>query len=460
MLINPSTLYSGGNVKVDSTPFLKMAMQQKAKKQALDEASNQYFNKLPEKLNTAGVRMQDMADPNGNGGIQKDIEDWQGKWFRNKDAIKKGGMAQQEFMADFSKIRQRIEESKNRAKKELTVGKEALKPNGWKPRNNDHPIIDAWSRSIYDGSSKKDDGVSEYELNDLSLSAAPYTPDYELKHNKVITANVEPEKLPNEKGVYDPVTNKVTYTYGYTPEKIKQIAQNAVATIASDRTLYNHYEDLLDKPDMVEAASKALQADYDKTHSDGLKVVVDTPEEMAAGLKMAQFANARIPKVFTDQQHIEEFKRNERLARQAFSEKMFNKREAGKNNRLALMTQYNIPSVYDKVDDKETLQLPDPVGGVIKLKDASDLTVQEQEDLFGKPDKYGQYPNPPVKLNEKIYVKVGDDGQLMDANNAKIDADAAFAKTFTRLRSSKEAQAKGKVQTGSSKPQTKKAKFD
>lgn len=319
MLINPSNLYSGGNVKFDSSPYLRMAMQQRAKRQALDEASAQYFNKLPEKLNTAGVRDVDMQDPNGNGGIQNDIDKWTGNWAMNKGSILRGGLAQQQHMADFERIRQKIQASKDRAKTELEIGKEALKPNGWKPREEDHPVIDALSKSIYDRSSKKSDGVSEYGLNDLSLSAAPFTSQLELQHNKSIENGVVPDKIPEDKGTFDPVTKKVTYNYGYTPEKVTQLAQNAIKDVTSNRTLKYHYEDMLHDPQLVEVASKALQHDYDSKHTDGLKVIADTPEEMAAGLTIAKYKDAKIPKTFTDQKSIDEYKSAEWNRRNAIT---------------------------------------------------------------------------------------------------------------------------------------------
>lgn len=347
-LHNPSNLYSGGNVLLDNTPFLRIAMQQRLRKQALDEASTQYFTKLPEKLNTAGVRGQDMQDPNGNGGIQNDIENWQSQWATNKDAIKKGGMSQQQFMGGFEKIRQKIDESKKRAQTELLIGKKAIEPNGWKPRESDHPIIDALGKSIYDPASKKGDGVSEYGLNDLSLAAAPYTPQYQLKHDKVITANVQPDRLKDDAGVFDPVAKKVTYNYGYTPEKINQIVQTGLSTLKSDRTMYNAMEDALQDHNQVEVASKALQEDYDRTHSDGQKVIVDTPEEMYAGLQMDKFKNAKIPKTFTDKASIDEYNQKEWDRRNAIT--------FGQRKQLALMNDRLIKGRKD--DDVSEVEYP------------------------------------------------------------------------------------------------------
>ena len=60
-LINPSNLYSEGQVNLDSTPYLRMQQQQQAKKQAREDALYKYFSELPTKINSAGMRVQDIV---------------------------------------------------------------------------------------------------------------------------------------------------------------------------------------------------------------------------------------------------------------------------------------------------------------------------------------------------------------------------------------------------------------
>ena len=91
-LINNPDVYTGGNVVFDNSIGLDLAAQLQAKKAAKDEALNQYFNDLPNKINTAGVRKQDLDDPK-YGGINREIEAWRTNWLQNKDAIKKGGLS-------------------------------------------------------------------------------------------------------------------------------------------------------------------------------------------------------------------------------------------------------------------------------------------------------------------------------------------------------------------------------
>lgn len=438
MLHNPSTLYSGGNVALDSSPYLRVALQQRYRRQAMDEAATQYFTKLPEKLNTVGVRNQDMEDPNGNGGIQKDLDDWQNNWATNKGQILRGGTAQQQHMAQFEKIRQKIQQSKDRAKTELLIGKQALQPNGWKPEEEDHPVIDALGKSIYDPASKKQDGVSEYGLNDLSLSAAPYTADTELKHNKAITTGINPERLPQDEGVKDPVTGKVTYNYGYTPEKLRQIAQNTVQDISGNRTLLRHYKRLLSDPKQVEIASNALQTDYDRDHTDGQKVIVDTPEEMAAGLKMAQFAATKVPKEANDYELREfnkradatlAFQRRKELA--MFNDKLIKGRQKDGDVDLS-QVGYPTKALDQQFGEDVKLhgsQTGAPMG-VKRLIYIDKIPVSTWRTINPQDKNKGVYPieGVPVKQSDgsvRRAVYVDADGNLVGENDEKIGAEDA-----------------------------------
>lgn len=375
MLINPSNLYSGGNVKLDSTPYTRIALQQQYRKQAMEEASNQYFSKLPDRLNPAGVRTQDLQ--NQNGGILNDLDGIKNYWLRNKDEIRKGGMAQQNYFQQIERAKQNIQLSKDRAQSQLLIGKEALKPNGWKPREEDSGILEAMDKPINDPASKKQDGVTEYGLNDLSLSAAPYNSEMQLKHDKAIGAGIVPDKLPNDEGSIDPTAAKVTYQYGYTPEKVDMAMNNAIQETKSNRTIRYHYEDLLKDPAIVERASKILQAQYDKTGGNGKQVVVDTPEEIAAALAIEKYSNYREPKTFTDVASIH-----------AWQEKM-------QNNRFAQAR--SMANLNDKL---------------IKGRKSADITDVNQvgfpteaiADTFGENLDLQAQPGIPGGVNKVVYI--------------------------------------------------------
>ncbi len=120
---NPSNLFSAGNVALDSTPYLRIAMAQKARQQAIDEAAYRHYSELPDKLNSAGVRAQDWEDPNGNGGIANDIENTKKFFIENSKDIIKGGKASAAYGRMMQDNLRKIQASKATGKFELETGK-------------------------------------------------------------------------------------------------------------------------------------------------------------------------------------------------------------------------------------------------------------------------------------------------------------------------------------------------
>lgn len=131
-----------------------------------------------------------------------------------------------------------------------------------------------------------------------------------------------------------------------------------------------------------------------------------------------------------------------------------------KDKRVALLTGAGIKDIYGDIDKIPTIEQPVSLvdGTKLRLKEIpSDISNEDKNDLFGKQNKYGEHPNPPIELNGKKYVEVGDNGALKDANGTAIDPDAVSARTYGRMHAVKEAQAKGKIHIGtpSTQPKTK-----
>lgn len=450
-LFNPSSLYSGGNVALDSSPYLRIAMAQKAKQQAIDEAAYRHYSELPDKLNSAGVRAQDWEDPNGNGGIGQDIENTKRFFIENSKDILKGGRAASAYSKMMQDNLRKIAASKAEGKFQLETGK-AFFDGKHRYRENDLKVKDAVDKSMYDPNHYKDpEAKIPYSFSDYSVAAAPYTPQIEMAHNKNITNGIVPDKDPTDKGIFDDVAKKVTYTYGYSPEKLKQIGLNASTDAANNTTLGNKYEDMLGNPTDIQRATAALQATYGKIDPEtGEELVANTKEKMAAGIKIAEYSQMKIPKTFTDIASLQAWKDKDREDRQAAALKNLREREAGKDKRLALLTQYNIPDIYDDVATKApVVTVKDPTTNTdVDLVDLSDLTEEKKDDLLGKVDKSTyQRDYTPITIGDKKYLKKVN-GELYDSNGKKLDADDTFAKTFTRLKPSKEAVAKQKAAKG------------
>ena len=124
---NDPRLYSAGAVTFDATPSTNLYGQLMAKRQAKEEAIDEYYKKLPQTLNSAGMREQSIPGFNeGVSGLQK-------YWMENRDKIRKG-TTPEAFNYDkmIRGLEQKINEDKNAAKTDLELGKMRFnKENGY-----------------------------------------------------------------------------------------------------------------------------------------------------------------------------------------------------------------------------------------------------------------------------------------------------------------------------------------
>jgi len=441
---NPNSLYSAGNVALDSTPYLRIAMAQKARQQAIDEAAYRHYSQLPDKLNSAGVRAQDWEDPNGNGGIGNNIERAKQFFIQNSKDILRGGQAASAYSRMMQENLRDIQRSKEKGKEELKMGQEKLKPNGWRARERDLPIIHKMNLSIYDPQSKKEDG-SEYGWNDLSAAAAPYSAQKQQLFDKVVFEGIKPEFDKNTPPVLDNISGKMYNTFKHKPQDIYRVGEKAAMIAQSDPTMMNYYEDLLHDENAIKKASDIL------SKVSGTKVEVTTPQQLAAGLAMYKAGNP-IQQEETNQELIYKRKLQLQNDRQAAQLKLAKIMEAGKDKRLALMKQYEIPDIYGDLLSAPTqkMRIKDPTFNVDvdeELIDVTNVGADAENDLFGKANNYGVRDYSPIQLGDKKYLKKKN-GVLVDDNDKPLDPDAVFAKTFTRLKPSREALAKQKAAKG------------
>lgn len=288
-LQNPSNLYTGGAVVLQDTPSAPFYSQLAARRQAKDEALNQYFSQLPNKINTAGVRVQDLDGEAG--GINKDIQAWRENWLKNKEAIKKGGMPQQEHMAKMQDISRKIEMSKQAAKRELELGK--LKFEGkFDPDEDDLQILDRMGSSIYDPKHYKDDGVTPFDWGDLS----PNVPAFEeKKFVDAAIAGMKPSKQYGTPGDYDDKTGmrRVPFELKFNKEEINKIAETGARYFDQNRSARKYANKVLrefDSPEYQELnkAYQTLNPPKQYVQPDGKIVVdqdiMDTPEKVGKAL--------------------------------------------------------------------------------------------------------------------------------------------------------------------------------
>jgi hypothetical protein len=253
-----------------------------AQKAAKDEALDKYFNDLQNKINTAGVRTQDLkmnpANPNSPG-ILTDIEQWGNNWMQNKEAIRKGGLPQQQYLNKFQEIIRKIQQSKDRAKTSDEINK--LRIEG-KIDEEDFPTVQKIDASIYDPRGYKEDGITEYSLGDFSAFVPTWDVPKRKQYIDFAASGIDPAGRINEKTVVDSYTgNKVTtFDKVYTQDQLKKMAEKAIA-IGSDKSGLKTYKNLLKEGerDIPSEEFISLAKAYNSVFRDD---AMDTPLKVAA----------------------------------------------------------------------------------------------------------------------------------------------------------------------------------
>lgn len=448
MIHNPSNLYSGGNVVLDSTPYMRIAAQQRARKQSIDEASFRHYSQLPDKLNSAGVRDQDWEDPNGNGGIGQDIESTKSYFLQNSADIIKGGKASIMYSKMMQDNMRKIQSSKDIAKDQLKTGQEVLKPNGWKPRPSDTPIIHNMDLSMYDPSSKKEDG-SRYGMHDLSLASVPYTPERESAFQKNVFNGITAQLDEGTKPIIDDVSGKMYNTYKHKPADIIKVGENAAQMVASDKTMSYHYEDLLTDHNAVKIASEML------SKVSGVQVEATTPQQLAAGLAMYKAENFTSQKEETNQALVQKRKLQLQREREAERLKRLSITEAGKNARVnQLMDGGSVGHPLDEIAEKDAIK--HPIVGADNTSMGTSNRVYESSmstgdlNMYNKPskDRSGRLvrevePFIDPITQEKYYnvIENADGHKEFSGQNGKIGADVARERKINAIPSNKTKQA-------------------
>lgn len=421
-LQNPAGLYTGGAVEIEQ-PNMGMYANLLAKKQAREEALNQYFTELGDKINTAGVRMQDLSGPQG--GINDEIASWRQNWLANKDSIKRGGMAQQEHMAKLNQIIRKIDQSKTRAKTELEIGKAKFEGK-YDPDDDDLNVLDKIGKSIYDPKSYKQDGVSEYGWQDLSPSVPEFDPKKQNEFWMAASRGLKPGKVYDESNMrIDKTTGKafVPYREIYSADQIKKIADDAADLVKGDRSARKYYNKILDSPEM--APWKRLNDAYQSIY--GKNAQVSTPEQAAQADMIIKASGVfdSGEQAITDQDAA--FQRS--LDRMIFNSGLIAGRSAsGSKDSEGL----NIIDAYGEIENKfgtQSTKAPWLSKGGERLR-LRDLSPQTQQVILTQANKISGTveadPNDPDKLKtvpfkqEDIFLeKDGDNIYISDEKTSK-----------------------------------------
>lgn len=129
-LRNPSGLYTAGAVSLNPLPYVNIALQQRARRQAREDAIDKYYQNLPNTINDKGVRDQEVP-------VINQIRDEMFEYgLKNKEALRNpkldNGAAQHGLQQLFRKASTVSRLSQDAAKEDLEIGKLWLsKDNRW-----------------------------------------------------------------------------------------------------------------------------------------------------------------------------------------------------------------------------------------------------------------------------------------------------------------------------------------
>ncbi|HEY8659878.1 MAG TPA: hypothetical protein VIM07_04425 [Chitinophagaceae bacterium] len=303
-LINPSNLYHGAAVVLDSSPTVKFAAQLMAHQQAKRDALDQYYSKLQDQ--TLGqedkMRPQDIQnDPNGKyKGWGSDFNDLQMFYMNpeNKKNIlnpsKDGYKTLNQYNAMHSSLIAKARDSKSAAADDKVIDTHRLSGK-WNPTDADFNEVHQLSKSIYDKTRQitEQDPTSglpitrDPSVSNLSVNYPAFDATKQMQFDKNVVGGIKPEKTYNEKNArVDKTTGEIflPFNESYSPEKIKTIADNAgKINLRSPEGIHytQQLNELAKNPDALETASKLYQSVYGKTNTDGNPNLVDTPQKVA-----------------------------------------------------------------------------------------------------------------------------------------------------------------------------------
>lgn len=285
-------LYTGGAVEVDSSPSVNMYGQLLAKKQAKEEAIDEYYRKLPSTLNSAGMRDQSIPFFN------KALGEAQKYYMTNSAAIRKGTTPEaynyEKMIRDISG---NINIDKNAAKTDLELGKMRFsKENGY--IFEDPTFMKAQKLHSL---SPWEEGFSPIDLGTISLPPKPFDDKDREDYYKSLTSGMEVGKhYDYSKSYTHPQTRQVIVPTIdiFKDDQIKKAAEKAMDIVVGDKSKMLYFEKLLNSPNKKDW--EILQDAYSKYFPKG--GAVDSAEKAAAADAIIKLS---IPKKYAEEQELQ-----------------------------------------------------------------------------------------------------------------------------------------------------------
>jgi hypothetical protein len=238
--------FGGGAVVFDSSPYMRYYLNTKAQKDAKDEAIAKHLTDLPNTLNDAGMRLQDV------GGLidrKNKIKDF---YFQNRDNIlnqdKDRGQAYQQYMSLINDASSHINRSKTEGKTDMLLAQHALAHPEQRDLWTDNTVkaFNARQHSIDDQEFYKDAGRTQtYGVDDFALNPKPFDTKAQMEALKTIQYGMKKESTPDINGqqIDRDKQQKITpYTADFPTESKRVMAERGGALYDEDPTVKSHFD--------------------------------------------------------------------------------------------------------------------------------------------------------------------------------------------------------------------------
>ena len=396
-------------------PYVNIINQARAKKQAREDAIDQYYRKLPDTLNDKGVRDQDRPA----------IENYRNKIYeygiKNKDLLRKGdGASQLEMEKLFREANAAAERSRNLGKRALERGKMYLsKENRWVVDDDEYMAAE-------DMESKPINDPAHREMDMPALLANK--PFDESEFGKEIKGKIKyGTKAVRQTDPTNPLYDIVSEVPNIDPKTAEQIYSFASEKVNGNKRFEKFIKNKT--PEQLTELNRVSMKVF------GHPIREDFAEEDAA----AAYTVLQIPITSSKEKSQQDIgavmdrKWDEKLTWGAIQQQR--KERNIRLNKEGGSGFYEIDNIPLKLEENaKSVDYINPSTGKLETADLVDITdfpTSQKDDILGKKNDKGMYENRPIVNQGRQYLKVTPDG-YEGAGNFKVTDKDIYINTHKR----------------------------
>lgn len=268
----PPALYNEGAAIFDSRPYLQFYQQQLARKQAKEDALDNYFRDLGKNVTPTGMRNQDI--PN----LTAKTNEWRQFYAQNKDRITNprldGGKAYSEYMSRYQDQLAHIEQSKRALKTTDELNKTRLNPQTSFILDDPNIVDKIKSHDLPIGDQNRQD----IDIATLAVPPKPWDIKDKEAYSKYLTAGLQYDELPGKTQYLGNFKIQTPVSKQYSDENLRVIGSRAASAYDSDRALQFQTNRLMKDVMNNQGLHDQLNSTYKKLYGKD----IETPQELLA----------------------------------------------------------------------------------------------------------------------------------------------------------------------------------